>query len=51
MRFAGIDIAAETHFVAVVDQGGNVVFANPSAVMRRVFDITGMSSIITVVAD
>lgn len=25
MRFAGIDIAAETHFVAVVDEGSNVV--------------------------
>jgi transposase len=25
VRFAGIDIAAETHFVAVVDEGSNVV--------------------------
>ena len=30
MRFAGIDIAAETHFVAVVDEGSGTVAADAS---------------------
>ena len=48
MDSAGMDVLLRTNKV-FKDLGGSVVFLNPSAVVRRVFDITGMSSVIEVI--
>lgn len=46
MRFAGVDIAAEKHFVAVVDEGGDVVvkptaFSEDASGYARVLEMLG----------
>jgi transposase len=49
MRFAGIDIAAETHFVAVVDEGGGTVvkpasFTEDAKGYEKLFELLGGSA-------
>ncbi len=55
MRYAGIDVASEKHFVAVVDEAGNVVekstsFTEDAAGYARLFGLLGAASDVSIVA-